>query len=111
MNKDLLKVNLMDFFISVVDTELFKAIMFEDLEAIDIQKLHLPYFFFSCAIDIQSSVELFNEPLKKTFIDGLCHWVSSFTTLPLSQSTEHQLSCNSSSIGYESFIELFSLNS
>lgn len=73
MNENLLKVNLMDFFISVVDTELFKAIMFEDLETINIQKLDLPYLFFSCAINIQPSVELFNEPLKKTFIDGFGH--------------------------------------
>lgn len=111
VNEDLFKINLMDLFVGVVDAELFKTIMFKHLEAIDIQKLHLPYFFFSCAVDIQSSIELFYEPLKKTFIDGFCHWVSSFAALSLSQCTEHQFSCNCSSIGYKSFIELFSLNS
>lgn len=52
VNEDLFKINLMDLFVGVVDAELFKTIMFEHLEAIYIQKFHLPYFFFSCAVDI-----------------------------------------------------------
>lgn len=98
VNEDLLKVNLMYLFISVVYTELFEAIMLKHLETINIQKLYLPYFIFTCVIYIQSSIKLFNKPLKKAFIDGFCHWVSSLITLSFRQSTEHQLACNCSSV-------------
>lgn len=47
MDEHLLKVNLMDLFIGIVDAELFKTVVFEHLEAIDVQKFHLPYFLFS----------------------------------------------------------------
>ncbi len=106
----LLEVDLVNSLVCIVHAKLLEAIVFEYLKAIYIQKLDRPCLPLSLVARVQLPVQLFDEPLKQTLVDGLSHRVSSFGALPMAKRTQNQFPCNSSTMGHECLKEFLPIH-
>ena len=64
LDKNLLKINLMNFFIGIIDTQLLKTIFLKNLKPINIQKFDfLPFIEMTQVLSlINFIVQFFNDP-------------------------------------------------